>query len=199
MKRRRTKVHSPEVQLVGSSHAANEKDQHPHAASNASPETRTSRSHSAASALPHQAAASPGVQTEPSKPPPKDWKNRLILGWAMVIAINLYMFYLRQPGVVVLVFIIQAVIYSELVKIATMGHSERDLPRFRWFYVYWFFVAVFFMYTKTLQVPLLSSLTSMTSQSLIEVCRLCAPPLRACCFTSRANSNAGGLADGGPP
>ena len=93
----------------------------------------------------------------------------------MVIAVNLYMFYLRQPGIVALVFTIQAVMYWELLKIGTMGHSEREIPRFRWFYAYWFAVAVFFAYAKTLQVPLLSSLTSMTSHSLLQasICTTC--------------------------
>lgn len=98
-----------------------------------------------------------------------DFLPRLITGLAMIAAVFLYVFFFRQVGIAFLVLLIQFFIYRELVSIAIKDHGggeERHLPRFHWFYTYWFFVAIFYMYTRTLQVPLLSSLVSRTSDSL---------------------------------
>jgi len=69
----------------------------------------------------------------------------------MIFAFLFIVVYLQQMGCAVLVFIIQALMYKELVFIQMNESSERDLPGFKFLYVYWFLVTSIFIYGKTLE------------------------------------------------
>ena len=68
----------------------------------------------------------------------------------MIGAFFLWLFLTRQTGIVLLVVIVQANIYRELVGLATRENKEKQLPGFSFFYYYWFFVSLFFIYGRTL-------------------------------------------------
>jgi hypothetical protein len=73
-----------------------------------------------------------------------------------------FVYLTKQPGVVLLIFVLQGFIYKELVKIAVNDQQERALPGFHGLYWYWFLVATFFMYIKTTQPYLLSALRGVS-------------------------------------
>ena len=84
----------------------------------------------------------------------------------MVAGFAAILLWARQPGVVILVFAMQSLIYRELVIIALVSAKERDMPGFSWFYAYWFAVCAYFMYTKTLQVHLVAALAGAAASSV---------------------------------
>lgn len=81
----------------------------------------------------------------------------------MIAAVIAYVYALQHAGVTLLVFIIQALMYSELVRIALVDSKEREMPAFHLFYWHWFLAAAFFMYMWTLQEPLQTLLDSTVS------------------------------------
>lgn len=88
-----------------------------------------------------------------------DWSVRWASGLAMIGAFLTYLLLTRQLGIVLLVFVMQTLIYSELVKIAINFSKEQQMPGFHLFYYYWFFVCAFFMYIKTLRDNLFGALS----------------------------------------
>lgn len=63
----------------------------------------------------------------------------------------------QQAGCTVLVFILQAMMYSELINIGKRPKAELDIPGFELLYWYWFFVTSFFVYGNALQAQLMMS------------------------------------------
>ena len=74
----------------------------------------------------------------------------------MVIGCNLVVFTLRQPACMAIVFVCQAAMYREIVSVAYAYEKERQLPGFRGFYYYWYVVALFVFYGRTLHPYLLA-------------------------------------------
>lgn len=84
----------------------------------------------------------------------ESWWRRFWMSILMIGAFFAWLFLTRQSGIVLLVLVTQANIYRELVGLAIRENKERELPGFSAFYFYWFFVAVFFIYGRTLMVHL---------------------------------------------
>ena len=72
-----------------------------------------------------------------------------VLGWVAAT---------RQLGVTLFVFALQTLIYVELVRLAQRASVEARMPTFRAFYVYWFAVFAFFVYSAVLRAPVLAAL-----------------------------------------
>jgi len=81
------------------------------------------------------------------------------MGLAMIAGFIAFLYFGRQPGVALLVFVFQTLIYRELISVALVASKEQDMPGFRLFYYWWFGVFTFYMYTRTLGPPLLDWLT----------------------------------------
>lgn len=69
----------------------------------------------------------------------------------MVTGCMAYIYKTQHLGVVALIFVLQGLIYREVVSLAINDSKERDMPGFNLFYYYWFIVCAFFMYTHTLE------------------------------------------------
>jgi phosphatidate cytidylyltransferase len=76
---------------------------------------------------------------------------RIAVSIPMVVAFVSYCWATRQLGVVALIFVLQAFIYSELVHVALVDAREAQTPGFFALYYYWFGVAAFFMYARVLK------------------------------------------------
>lgn len=72
------------------------------------------------------------------------WSLIMIFSFLFVVV------YLQQPGCALLVFILQSVMYYEIVSLQIVESSERDLPGFKFLYVYWFLVVSFAVYAYVL-------------------------------------------------
>lgn len=90
------------------------------------------------------------------------WWRRVQWSFVMVGGFNLLFLYGQQLGLVLLVVVGQAFIYRELVQLAIRYNKERELPGFNAFYYYWFFVAAFYSYGRTLMPHLLRHATFTT-------------------------------------
>jgi CDP-diglyceride synthetase len=88
----------------------------------------------------------------------RDWWLRLGMTGVMIASCFAYVFICKQPGVVLLIFILQSMIYRELVQLAAKESRENALPGFRAFYYYWFFVFALYVYLRTFKRYLLSEL-----------------------------------------
>ena len=88
----------------------------------------------------------------------RDWWLRLGMTGLMIASCFAYVFICKQPGVVLLIFILQSMIYRELVQLAAKESRENALPGFRAFYYYWFFVFALYVYLRTFKKFLLSEL-----------------------------------------
>ena len=88
----------------------------------------------------------------------RDWWLRLGMTGVMIASCFAYVFICKQPGVVLLIFILQTMIYRELVQLAAKESRENALPGFRAFYYYWFFVFALYVYLRTFKRYLLSEL-----------------------------------------
>eukprot|EP00516_Mucochytrium_quahogii_P010956 CAMPEP_0203784976 /NCGR_PEP_ID=MMETSP0100_2-20121128/769_1 /ASSEMBLY_ACC=CAM_ASM_000210 /TAXON_ID=96639 /ORGANISM=" , Strain NY0313808BC1" /LENGTH=426 /DNA_ID=CAMNT_0050687025 /DNA_START=15 /DNA_END=1295 /DNA_ORIENTATION=+ len=73
------------------------------------------------------------------------WSLVMIFSFLFVVV------YLQQLGCAVLVFVLQATMYKELVYLQMNEASERDLPGFKFLYLYWFLVCSLFVYGNTLE------------------------------------------------
>jgi len=73
------------------------------------------------------------------------WSLIMIFSFLFVVV------YLQQPGCALLVFILQAIMYKELISLQMIEGSEADLPGFKFLYVYWFLVVSLFTYGNELQ------------------------------------------------
>jgi CDP-diglyceride synthetase len=121
---------------------------HPHAAHAAAPAT-----HAAAHAAHAPAAPAPSSPRRWA-----DWWLRLGMTMLMIGSCFVYVFALKQPGVVLLIFALQSFIYRELVQLAVKDSRERAMPAFRAFYYYWFFVFALYCYLRSFKRFLLSEL-----------------------------------------
>lgn len=95
--------------------------------------------------------------------------RRLVFGMVIALGSLFLIFFFRQAGVAVMVFMLQALIYKEVVSLAISDARESAinaasmLPPFNMFYTWWFLTAAVFAYGKTLQAPLLNAVNSVTS------------------------------------
>lgn len=96
----------------------------------------------------------------------RDWWLRLAMTLLMIGGCFVFVYVTKQPGVVVLIFILQANIYRELVQLALSDSKEKQLPGFSLFYWYWFLVCAFFMYVKTCQRYLLSAIRQVAVEDV---------------------------------
>lgn len=80
----------------------------------------------------------------------KSWWRRVLWSFILVGAFNVLFFVAQQAGIMLLIVGVQAKIYHELVKLAYHYNWERQLPGFNTFYYYWFGVAAFFLYGRTI-------------------------------------------------
>jgi CDP-diglyceride synthetase len=81
------------------------------------------------------------------------------MSFLMIFAFVLYAWSTRQVGVVVLIFALQAVIYTELVHVHISEARERSMTGFSSLYFYWFGVAAFFFYSRIILPYVSSALT----------------------------------------
>ena len=124
---------------------------------------------SAAPSAHNNSAASPlpiALDAESKRARWHDWWLRHALAYMMIAGFLALLYWGRQPGVVLLVFVCQGFIYKELVSIAIIASKETQMPGFSLFYYYWFGVCAYYMYTKTLQVHIVAALTGSTSAAL---------------------------------
>ncbi|OQS02956.1 hypothetical protein THRCLA_04722 [Thraustotheca clavata] len=80
----------------------------------------------------------------------QSFKTRTIYTLLMIVAFLLIVFGLKQPGCCVLVFVLQAIMYGELVALMFKHQVENEMPMFRRLYYYWFLVCTFFVYGRAL-------------------------------------------------
>jgi phosphatidate cytidylyltransferase len=148
--------------------------------------------------LPHSVAptgqhAASGVVPVTDAPPDAaakrwlDWNVRWLSGLAMIGAFIVYLYVGRQLGVALLVFVIQTLIYREVMLVAQVASREQQMPGFRLFYVWWFAVSAFFLYTRTLGPHVL--------RFLDQVAPLATPPQMT---AEEATGELETLADGAP-
>ena len=98
----------------------------------------------------------------------KDWWLRFGMTLLMIFSCFAYIYITKQPGVVILVFILQGLIYRELINIAVVDSKERDMPGFRFFYYYWFFVYAYFMYIRTTYKYILSGIRGIPVDDVLD-------------------------------
>jgi phosphatidate cytidylyltransferase len=98
----------------------------------------------------------------------RDWWLRWFTGWFMITGMFAYAYTFKQPGMALFIAIIQTLMYKEIVSIALSVSHENELPTFHYFYYYWFLVAMYLMYSKTLQVYFISAITSLVAKSHIS-------------------------------
>eukprot|EP01138_Halocafeteria_seosinensis_P006943 gb/GECG01007101.1/.p1 GENE.gb/GECG01007101.1/~~gb/GECG01007101.1/.p1 ORF type:complete len:363 (+),score=30.17 gb/GECG01007101.1/:1-1089(+) len=96
------------------------------------------------------AATGADTASEAGTKPQTNWWRRFWTTWAMIGAWFLLVYKLKQLGIILLVLLVQANIYRELVLLAIKYNKEKQLPGFNFFYYYWFVVFVFFIYCRTL-------------------------------------------------
>eukprot|EP01029_Cantina_marsupialis_P018066 TRINITY_DN410_c0_g1_i1.p1 TRINITY_DN410_c0_g1~~TRINITY_DN410_c0_g1_i1.p1 ORF type:complete len:449 (+),score=103.16 TRINITY_DN410_c0_g1_i1:156-1349(+) len=69
----------------------------------------------------------------------------------MIFSFIALTYFFQHTGLVFLVFCVQCFMYKELVTIAiTDIKSDKPMPGFKFFYIYWFLVAVFYVYGNVL-------------------------------------------------
>mmetsp|Transcript_4498 Transcript_4498/g.7921 ORF Transcript_4498/g.7921 Transcript_4498/m.7921 type:complete len:430 (-) Transcript_4498:244-1533(-) len=81
----------------------------------------------------------------------KSFLTRASWSLVMIFSFLFIVVYLQQPGCAILVFVLQAIMYKELIALQVHEASEIDLPGFRFMYVYWFLVTSIFTYGNELQ------------------------------------------------
>jgi len=89
----------------------------------------------------------------------KNYTLRVIMAFVMIFAFIYYCWLTRQLGVVLLIFLLQALVYTELVHVHVSEARERSTPGFSGLYFYWFGVAAFFMYSRVILPYVTSALT----------------------------------------
>ncbi len=109
------------------------------------------------SELHHQAKATPPKDATLSRF--HNYSIRVAMSFLMIFAFVLYAWSTRQVGVVVLIFALQAVIYTELVHVHISEARERSMTGFSSLYFYWFGVAAFFFYSRIILPYVSSALT----------------------------------------
>lgn len=85
------------------------------------------------------------------------WRSfwtRFVFTWLMIFFFLTMVVYGRQTACVVVVFLIQAMMYTELVKLMFNYQREANMPNFRRLYYWWFFVCVLFVYGRALRAHL---------------------------------------------
>ena len=93
---------------------------------------------------------------------PDKWRKfwtRFLFTWLMIGTFLALVIYGRQTACTLLVFTIQAAMYTELVLLMRNYQREQAMPRFVRLYYWWFFVCIFFVYGRTLRPHLVPSLT----------------------------------------
>ncbi|KDO19720.1 hypothetical protein SPRG_14247 [Saprolegnia parasitica CBS 223.65] len=80
----------------------------------------------------------------------QSFKTRTIYTLLMIVAFLGIVFGLKQPGCCALVFVLQAIMYGELVALMFKHQVENEMPMFRRLYYYWFLVCTFFVYGRAL-------------------------------------------------
>lgn len=98
----------------------------------------------------------------------RDWWLRFSMTLLMISGCFAYIFITKQPGVVLMVFVLQGLIYRELITIALNDSKERDMPGFRFFYYYWFFVYAYFMYIRTTYKYILSGIRGIPVDDVLD-------------------------------
>uniref|UniRef100_A0A7S3V3L3 Phosphatidate cytidylyltransferase n=1 Tax=Aplanochytrium stocchinoi TaxID=215587 RepID=A0A7S3V3L3_9STRA len=73
------------------------------------------------------------------------WSLLMIFSFLFIVV------YLQQAGCAILVFVIQAAMYKELIQIGRRPQREAELPGFKFLYWWWFFVCSLIVYGTTLE------------------------------------------------
>jgi len=99
-----------------------------------------------------QVAEAPTLLVDaPSSSKLQSFITRASWSLVMIFSFLFVVIYLQQLGCSVLVFILQAFMYRELISIQMVESSETHLPGFRFMYLYWFLIVSLYMYGTTLE------------------------------------------------
>uniref|UniRef100_A0A6A7G8F5 Phosphatidate cytidylyltransferase n=1 Tax=Hirondellea gigas TaxID=1518452 RepID=A0A6A7G8F5_9CRUS len=88
----------------------------------------------------------------PPREPPRDWtkiRKRTISAFTMISGFAVVI-YGGHTALAILVSILQAMMFQEIVNIGARRRKEQNLPGFRLMHWYWFFCTIFFVYGRAL-------------------------------------------------